>query len=599
MQRQLIRIIVITSLFATLSACSSMPDWLGGDSSDDKRLEGKRIALLKGEPVLHADSGLQTQQVALPELVQNDQSVDNKTGDLFLGDNIQLLSEASIGKKTEEDYSLPTPVIAEGKLFVLDGAGNVIASSLSDISKPLWKTSTLSRKTKRYTIGGGIAYNNGTLLVTAGYEEIIALAAATGQELWRKPVGNIIRSAPAAGNDKVAVLTIDDHLYVFNRINGELLWTHEGIPEAVGVLNNAPPLIASGGVLLPEQSGELTVFNDVTGREIWSANLSYSHMPGSFPLNGLTQSPVITEKNIYVTSVSNGLNSLNPATGEAAWKQAVGDILSIWVGGDYIYAIDIHNELVCINAPDGRVKWLTQLPELSNPKNKDTRIIASGPVLAGGKLYVTLSSGEMTVVSPFDGKVVATLPIEKNVTMAPVVANGRLVVYSNDGKVQMFGGATLPPVSQATAPIPTPVAQPEAAVPAASAARVAKPGLWSRLKQAVTPGSPPAPAVPVTSAQPPVAVPVVPVTVSTPAAPSAAQPVAMAPAPVTATTPAPAAKPGWWTRLKQAVTPGSSAVPASDAAPAAPVPDAAASPATPAPAAPNSWWTNFKNFTHL
>ena len=80
-------------------------------------------------------------------------------------------------------------------------------------------------------------------------------------------------------------------------------------------------------------------------------------------------------------------------------------IESPWIAGDFLYMISVNSELVAINRADGRIQWVTQLPEFKNPEKKIDRIIWTGPVLASDRLIVASSTERAYAVSPYDGRI--------------------------------------------------------------------------------------------------------------------------------------------------------------------------------------------------
>jgi outer membrane protein assembly factor BamB len=427
-----ITLLILTSLL--LASCNSLPAWMG--TGDDKKLEGERISLLSSTESLRADNELAATAVTLPPVEQNNDSIVTKAGHRALADRITVQQSDSSGSAAEKLYALPVPLVAEGKLFVIDGKGNLFAHDAADIHKLLWKANILPSKSKSYAIGGGIAYASGVLVATSGFNEIVALHAADGKELWRKSLSNVVRAAPLANDGKITLVTIDNHIYVINIADGTILWQREGVAESVGIIGNATPASERGLLVVPQSSGELLAFNSITGQEAWNANLAYNKASmGSFPLNGINVSPVIQGNAVYAVSSSGGLFALDAASGIPLWKKEIPEIQSLWAAGDYVFVVSNHNEVAAIYAADGRIKWVATLPEFINDK-KTERVIASSPVLAGGRLYIALSTGTLAILSPQDGKTLEMLKVNDNVSATPEVALGKLFLFSNDAKIQ-------------------------------------------------------------------------------------------------------------------------------------------------------------------
>ena len=71
-------------------------------------------------------------------------------------------------------------------------------------------------------------------------------------------------------------------------------------------------------------------------------------------------------------------------------------------------------------------------------KKKDKSIRWTGPVLAGSRLIVVSTRGEMVYVDPASGDVQASIDMDRSMSLSPVVANNMLYVLADDGKLTAF-----------------------------------------------------------------------------------------------------------------------------------------------------------------
>jgi outer membrane protein assembly factor BamB len=58
--------------------------------------------------------------------------------------------------------------------------------------------------------------------------------------------------------------------------------------------------------------------------------------------------------------------------------------------------------------------------------------------LAGERLWLTGSNGELIALDPYDGKRKATLKLKAAAYLPPVVADGRMFVLSDDGTLTAY-----------------------------------------------------------------------------------------------------------------------------------------------------------------
>ena len=107
---------------------------------------------------------------------------------------------ASIGTGgSEESPLLSPPVVAEGKVFAIDGDGAMTALGATDGSR-LWRQ-RLHKRTPDRLASGGIAHADGRLFATLASGDVVAVLASSGEELWRVALRTPLRT-PAEGRGR-------------------------------------------------------------------------------------------------------------------------------------------------------------------------------------------------------------------------------------------------------------------------------------------------------------------------------------------------------------------------------------------------------------
>ena len=81
---------------------------------------------------------------------------------------------------------------------------------------------------------------------------------------------------------------------------------------------------------------------------------------------------------------------------------------------------------------------MTQLARFKNEKKKKNPIFWTGPVLAGGRLWLGNSRGEIVSADVGDGKLHDLDRLGKPISLAPVVAGGVLYYLDDSGKITAF-----------------------------------------------------------------------------------------------------------------------------------------------------------------
>ena len=75
--------------------------------------------------------------------------------------------------------------------------------------------------------------------------------------------------------------------------------------------------------------------------------------------------PVIDENMVFATSHSGRLIALDLKTGRRLWELPIVSRVMPWVAGDYLYIVSTGWQVICVKKRDGRVKWITNLPQFS------------------------------------------------------------------------------------------------------------------------------------------------------------------------------------------------------------------------------------------
>jgi outer membrane protein assembly factor BamB len=267
----------------------------------------------------------------------------------------------------------------------------------------------------------------------------MALDPANGKVLWRKTISAPARSEPTVADGRVFVVTVDNELDALSAKDGHQLWTHNGIPETAGLIGGASPAVAGEVVVVGYSSGELYALAVENGRVLWSDNLAVSRsMDAVAALADIRGRPVIDRDRVFAIGHSGRIAAVDLRTGDEAWEQQIGGSHGPWVAGDYVFVLTNDNELVCLTRNDGKVRWLHQLPNYRNAKDKSDPIEWTGPVLAGDRLIVLSSTGEGLFLSPYTGRPVGRIKLAAADYVEPVIAGGALYVLTDDGTLTAY-----------------------------------------------------------------------------------------------------------------------------------------------------------------
>lgn len=406
---------------------------------------GDRIPILVTENGAAVDPAMSAVAVTLPPAVVNEawaQSGGNAAksmGNLALAAAPARLWTARIDAGSNRQRLGAAPVVAEKKLFVVDVNAQVHAFA-ADTGAALWTASiTTDDKNKSARFGGGVSYEDGKVFATDGIGQVVAMNAADGAVLWRAKPGGPLRGAPTIANGQVYVLSQDNQLFALGQADGKVVWTESASLESQGVFGVAAPAAAAGTIIAGFSSGELTAYRYENGRTLWQDALSRTAISTSVSsLADIDADPVIADGRAYAIGQGGRMVALEIATGQRLWEQNIAGISTPWIAGEWLFVVTDDARLICLSRANGKVRWIAQLRGFRNVKKKSGAYMWFGPVLAGDRLWLTNTRGEIVAVSPTDGSVVTTIKAGAEIALPPIVANSTMYVVDQKGHVTAY-----------------------------------------------------------------------------------------------------------------------------------------------------------------
>jgi len=406
---------------------------------------GQRVPILSRiEAGTKVDTAISGMQVVLPpaevntEWAQGGGTASKSYGHLALAAAPQRLWTANIAGSSVKQRLAASPVIGDGKLFVMDTEG-VIRAMDANTGKELWRASFKLPENGGSVFGGGASYNEGRVYVTTGLGEVAALDAKDGAIKWRvKPAGPL-RGSPTVSFGAVYVMTQDNQIVALNIEDGALLWNESASVAQTGVFGVAAPAAGQGTIVAGYSSGELVAYRYENGRQLWSDALARTSIATSVStLTDIDADPIIERGRVYALGQGGRMAAYELVTGQRVWELNLAGISTPAIAGEWIFTLTDEAKLLCIAKSTGKVRWLTQLRRWGSEKKKTNPIFWTGPVLAGDRLWVANSRGEVFTLSVTDGTASEWGKVSGAVSLPPVVANQTLYILDNNGRITAF-----------------------------------------------------------------------------------------------------------------------------------------------------------------
>lgn len=419
---------------------------LGGKDKPSTPTVGNRVPILSRiEAGAKVDPALAARAVVLPpqdvntEWGQAGGSAAKSSGHLALSAAPSRVWTASIAGSSNSRRLAAAPVVGNGKLFAMDTAGVVHAFDAATGQKRWSKRLEMDGNLKSSAFGGGVSYFDGRVYMTNGVGEVAALDAETGTQIWKvKPAGPL-RGCPTIAFNAVFVMTQDNQIHALSARDGTPLWQETAAVGQAGVFGVAAPAAGQGTVIAGYSSGELVAYRYENGRTLWAdalARTSISTQVGT--LTDVDADPIVDNGRVYALGQGGRMAAYELVTGQRLWELNLAGISTPAIAGEWIFTLTDDARLLAIARSSGKVRWINQLRQWKDEKDKKGPIFWTGPVLAGNRLWIANSRGQLVSADVTDGSTMPVRDLGSDISLPPIVANQMLYILDDNGKIHAF-----------------------------------------------------------------------------------------------------------------------------------------------------------------
>ncbi len=443
------KVLAGTALLALLAACAEREVVLQGERFPI-RADLAASVPVEGEPAPTAPAEVANQSlpIALPGQTNSGDWTHRAGNSRHLMPHSALspsparVWSASIGTgSSRKNRIAAAPVVSGGRVFTVDAGTLVTATSTA--GQTLWSADlTPAFDAGGGVSGGGLAIAGGSLFVTTGYGEVVAMNATSGQVIWRQRVDAPVSGAPATDGEAVYVSGRDGSAWAISAATGKVIWQVPGTPGTSGYVGTAAPSVGDRAVIFPTSAGDLmAVLKIGGGTKIWQASLAGKRLGRAYAFTAdVTGDAVIDGKVLYAGSGAGRTVAMSASSGERIWSAGEGALGPVALAGGSIFLVNDQAELVRLDAETGAVIWSVEMPYFTEEKIKRRKGIYAhyGPVLAGGRIMVVSSDGLLRAFDPTNGSLTYTTEIPGGASAQPAVAGGVLFVVGGNGQLHAF-----------------------------------------------------------------------------------------------------------------------------------------------------------------
>lgn len=349
-----------------------------------------------------------------------------------------------IGEGQNKGFSSLTPALDGDAIYAVDYEGLVVAldsktgkkrwaRKVNKSHQGLWawlKSFVVAGDPNRQIVGG-IAAENGLLLVATYAGEVMALSKETGDELWRKQLPGEVVSAPRTNGSVVAAQTVNGKLFALDAKTGEQLWFYDNPPPVLTLRGTPSPIVTDTAIYSGFSNGRMMAFNPANGLILWEQRVASPKGRSELErMVDIHSSPLIKDGVIYVGTYQGRISALARGTGKPLWGQDGSTSESVALSGDKLFVSHADGKLVAYNSVTGEQLWSNE---------KMLRRLLNGPQVFGDYVAVVDFKGYLHVVNQSDGEFVARTRVDRKGARAPMLTDGEtLYVYTNRGKLIAF-----------------------------------------------------------------------------------------------------------------------------------------------------------------
>jgi outer membrane protein assembly factor BamB len=438
--RRLLRGLVLALVLSAPVAGCGVFDWF----DDEERLSGERIRIRDPRGDADRVSAAAAQPLPPPspnaEWTQTNARASHASGHLAGPEAPTLAWTADAGEGAGGNTAITgAPIVSGGRVYTLDAAAQLGAFDAGS-GTAAWRTDlSPAGENGEEGFGGGLATDGQRIYATTGFGEVLAVDAGSGEIAWRFRAGAPFRAAPAVSGGVVLAVTRDNRAVALSARTGEVLWRLEGLTADAGLLGGASPAISGNLAVVPFASGEVAGVELGTGRRIWSAVLGGARRGlARSAIADVTGDPVIAGRAVVAANQSGRTVAIDGQTGARGWTRSIGAIGPLWAAGGSVFMVTDDLRLTRLSLQTGETIWSAELPAFEDPEDREDPIAYSGPVLAGGRILVTDSTGNLLAFDPSTGEQLGATRLSDGATTGAVVAGGTIYVLSDDATLQAF-----------------------------------------------------------------------------------------------------------------------------------------------------------------
>ena len=256
------------------------------------------------------------------------------------------------------DRIVAPPLQVGDRVFIGTADNQVVALDATD-GRELW------RKETEHSIWGQPSYKNGVLFVTSMDKKIYAFDAESGTLIWDRPteLDGAIASKALVDTTLIYVTSFDRKLHAISQETGEIQWSVDAQDWIWGA-----PVMENGVVYFADAAGLIYAVDGVSGDLLWTKDVEGAVQTTPAIADGVLY--IASDKGIGTDTTTGLLTALSVQDGSTVlWQQETAVPIyttPVIVGEDVVVAVQsTDNLLTAFDKVTGTKKWDVAPPDTS------------------------------------------------------------------------------------------------------------------------------------------------------------------------------------------------------------------------------------------
>ncbi|MFZ9407802.1 MAG: outer membrane protein assembly factor BamB [Burkholderiaceae bacterium] len=311
------------------------------------------------------------------------------------------------------------PVLAAGSVWAAASDGTVARVAI-ETGQLVWRI----QAGKPLTAGVG---SDGTLAVVATRDGELRAFDAQGKAVWTAPVGAEVVTAPAVADGTVVVRASDNRVLAFEAATGKRLWNYQRQNPPLVLRNAGGIALIPGTAFIGMPGGRLVALALNNGAPRWDVALAQPRGANELErIADVVGSPLVIGREICAVAYQGRIGCFELATGRLVWSQEFSSATGFDIDDLGLVSVDADDRVQAFDRR-GQPGWrMTGFDRrrLSAP-------FISGSAIAlgdreGRVLWLARTGGALAAVTTTDGKPIVAPPVGVQGTVVVQTTGGAL-----------------------------------------------------------------------------------------------------------------------------------------------------------------------------